>query len=249
MPLRSDILKKNHSQFSKKNTHKNSLPSRVAVFFMFFLLLVIFFNYWRPWEKISSVHVSSVNIPEQNVKKVLKIDSGSYRWQVVGQEIFLVQRLKIANDKITDVDFKLLGQKLEIIVHERVNAGFFLQNGQWYELDSQARKLKVDKPNGIAPIYTGFKEDQQRSQVAKSFTTLNYAIRHNVSEIIFAPDKNNNQKIILVMNDGNTVYASIRSFADKMKYYPSIVAQMNDKGVIDLQYGSYSYAYGNKSKE
>jgi cell division protein FtsQ len=31
-----------------------------------------------------------------------------------------------------------------------------------------------------------------------------------------------------------------------MIYYPGIAAQMQTKGIIDLQYGAYSYGYGSK---
>lgn len=46
------------------------------------------------------------------------------------------------------------------------------------------------------------------------------------------------------MNDGNTVYATMDTFGSKINYYPGIAAQMPTKGVVDLQYGAYSYAYG-----
>ncbi len=48
------------------------------------------------------------------------------------------------------------------------------------------------------------------------------------------------------MTDGNTVLATLKTFGKKMIYYPGIAAQMQTKGIIDLQYGAYSYGYGSK---
>ena len=43
------------------------------------------------------------------------------------------------------------------------------------------------------------------------------------------------------MNDGYEVRAVIQTLAEKLNYYPSIVAQIAnlEKGVIDLEVGSY----------
>ncbi|KLD61000.1 cell division protein FtsQ, partial [Lactiplantibacillus plantarum] len=73
------------------------------------------------------------------------------------------------------------------------------------------------------------------------------AVKHNISEIKFAPNKANPERVHLYMNDGNEVYATISTFASKMAYYPGIVAKMKTKGVINLEVGAYSYPFKNQN--
>ncbi|SUP61218.1 Uncharacterised protein [Weissella viridescens] len=54
---------------------------------------------------------------------------------------------------------------------------------------------------------------------------------------------------MLFMNDGNEVLINASDVAEKLKYYPSIAAQVkanqksvgNKKTIIDLQVGAYGY--------
>ena len=73
-------------------------------------------------------------------------------------------------------------------------------------------------------------------------------IRQSISEVSYSPTKLNPDRLKLIMNDGNTVLVRADTLGEKMKYYPSIVSKMKGNGIIDLQYGAYSYNYGNKQK-
>ena len=44
-------------------------------------------------------------------------------------------------------------------------------------------------------------------------------IRNSISEIIYTPKKTDEYSINAFMNDGNEVRATLRTFAEKMKYY------------------------------
>jgi cell division protein FtsQ len=48
------------------------------------------------------------------------------------------------------------------------------------------------------------------------------------------------------MNDGYVVTASIKTFADRMKTYPSIISQLNGskKGIIHLEVATYFEEFG-----
>nr|WP_238476862.1 cell division protein FtsQ/DivIB [Fructobacillus broussonetiae] len=141
---------------------------------------------------------------------------------------------------------KLSGDTLNVTVAEKINAGFIQEKDKWYQLDSNGNRQPVSEPDGRGPVYSGFKSNERVRKVAKAISSLDQIIRQNIGEVIFAPDDNNDEKIILVMNDGNTVYASQKTMANKMKYYAGIAQAMDKPGVIDLQVGSYSYTYGNK---
>lgn len=62
-----------------------------------------------------------------------------------------------------------------------------------------------------------------------------------ISQIEPAPTKSNPELLKMYMNDGFEVRIDIPKIASKMKYYPSIIAQLNQnkKGVIHLEIGGY----------
>ncbi len=45
------------------------------------------------------------------------------------------------------------------------------------------------------------------------------------------------------MNDGNQVILNINNLANQMKYYSQVAKDMDEKGVIDMEVGIYSYPY------
>ncbi|RKJ20575.1 cell division protein DivIB, partial [Butyricicoccus sp. 1XD8-22] len=59
--------------------------------------------------------------------------------------------------------------------------------------------------------------------------------------------------ITLFMNDGYEVRAEITSLAEKLNYYPSIIAQIEkngefEKGIIDIEVGTYYRSYSEEYK-
>ncbi|CAK8054202.1 cell division protein FtsQ/DivIB [Eupransor demetentiae] len=217
-------------------------PLKSSVF-IFLTLIAVIIAVWRPWETISDVQVQSVNVTAENLKKQLSFDQKIYRYQVVGQEYFLAQKLKQANPKVATAKVSLQDDIVHIGITEKIDTGFVLYHGNWYELDTQGNRTHRRQPDGTAPVYSGFKDEKVEKQVAVAFASLSYVVRHNVSQIIFSPDKNNRNRLVMVMNDGNTAYVSVSTFAQRMQYYPGIAAQMKKAGVVDLQFGSFSYPY------
>lgn len=211
---------------------------------VFFAVLLLLLAFWQPWQKITKVTVDSGNIPTETIERELGIGEGAYRYQVVLQEGFLANKLKQRNSKVSQAKLQLSGSHLTVTVAEKINAGFVQENGRWYQLDSNGNRQRVKTPDGRGPVYQGFKSQARIKAVARAVSSLDKVIRDDIGEIRFAPDSNNDSKLILVMNDGNTVYASQKTMAEKMRYYSGIAQSMNQNGVIDLQIGSYSYSYG-----
>ncbi|GAP00092.1 cell division protein FtsQ/DivIB [Fructobacillus ficulneus] len=210
---------------------------------VFLALVAIILVIWQPWQKITAVNVDAGNITTESIEHDSGIKTGIYRYQIFFQESFLQQKLKHNNGKISEVKIKLSGSTVNIEAAEKINAGFIQNNKVWYQLDSAGNQSRVGQPDGQGPVYTGFKQNTQIKRTARAISALDRPIRQSIGEIIFSPDTSNSSRLILMMKDGNTVYASQGSLADKMRYYSGIASQMSDPGVVDLQFGSFSYPY------
>ncbi|USS92373.1 cell division protein FtsQ/DivIB [Fructobacillus americanaquae] len=214
-----------------------------TVSFIFLAAIATILMIWQPWVKITTVNVDAGNIPSETIEKEVGIKPGDYRYQVFFQETFLEQKLKRSNDKISQVKISLTKSTVSIEAGEKINAGFLKKGEQWYQLDSAGNQSKINQVDGQGPIYTDFSSVTRIKRVARAVSSLDKPIRQDIGEIKFAPDTNNSDKLVLSMNDGNTVYATQNTLADKMQYYAGIAAQMSTVGIVDLQYGSYSYPY------
>lgn len=231
------------------NYEKNQLVRKYSKPFIFSLIIFIVLitstiGTLQPWRKISHVDVSSMELSQQKIEKYAQISVGTPYWKILGQTAFLSNKILKADDKIDSVTIKHQGNTVLINVIEKVTSGYVNKNNKWYVMDRNANLKAINFPKGDAPVYSGFKTNQSLQIVAKQFSSQELTLRQNVSQIIFSPTKDNASRIVAVMNDGNTIYASIDTFGKKVSYYPGIAAQMPNKGIVDLQFGAYSYAYG-----
>ncbi|WP_412990088.1 cell division protein FtsQ/DivIB [Pediococcus siamensis] len=141
--------------------------------------------------------------------------------------------------------------RIKISVKENLTAGYVFRNKMYYTILDNGKVIKKTKsePSGDYPVFKNFHTTGRLSALLKQYRQLPAVVRAGISEIDYAPKKNNPNLIHLYMNDGNEVYAVLPTFAAKMKYYPQMAAAMKQKGVIDLEVGAYSYPFSNRSKE
>lgn len=234
-------MEKIKSQFMKQR------PLQLWISLTAFVVLIVgLILSLQPWRTISSVNIDSNMLTKQQVQKYVGINDKTPRWRVLGQTTFIAHRLIKKDAKVYSADIDLDSNVVSIKVVENISAGFVKKDGQWYALNRQGKSKKVDNPNGNAPIYSNFKNNAQLTNTAKTFSQFELSLRQNISQIIYSPTKDNNNRLKIIMTDGNTVLATLKTFGKKMIYYPGIAAQMQTKGIIDLQYGAYSYGYGSK---
>jgi cell division protein FtsQ len=122
--------------------------------------------------------------------------------------------------------------KKDALFYPVLDNGTILSNGQ--------SNLPIN-----APVLIDFKEGTVLRDMVIELKKLPEEILNSISEIHYTPYKTDNYHISSYMNDGFEVSATIRSFSDKMSHYPSIISQLdlNKKGIIDLEVGSFFKAY------
>lgn len=210
---------------------------------VFAVLIVGLILILQPWRTIKNVSVASTVVSKEQIKKYVNVSQKTPYWRLVGQQTFIENRLQSQSDKVDSVKVTLKDDDVLFTVVERINAGFVQQKGQWYAINQQGNWHQISQPDGDAPVYSGFKSDAVLSKTAVIFSNLEAALRQNISQIIFSPTKENPKRLKIIMADGNTVLETTTTFGQKIVYYPGIAAQMKAKGVVDLQFGAFSYNY------
>mgnify|MGYP001068670882 FL=1 len=94
---------------------------------------------------------------------------------------------------------------------------------------------------GSYPVFYNFKDKAKLKLAVTKIQELPTELKKSVSEIHYDPSKVNPDRIKLYMNDGNEVIADLSTLTKKMKYYPQIATKMEQKGIVDLEVGAFSY--------
>ena len=249
---------KKHFYFWKANQRRigNKLPNLVTqrkkrlkrvvirnfLFFGFWLLVALYFIF--PISKVSSVTVENFDgdIGEQIIG-LSQIKPQTLLISVFFEQRKIEQQIKKQAPEIKKVDFIYTNQKIKLKVKESKNLGYVSKNNHFYRvgLNGKVSKISYKQPDDNVPLYFGFSKTSARRKMAEQLNRLPFKIVKAISEIHFVPTKNDPERILLYMNDGNQVIATLATFANKMKYYPQIKAQSNQKIRIDFQVGAYSY--------
>ena len=113
-------------------------------------------------------------------------------------------------------------------------------------------KVRVTDPID-APLFIDFSDDKLRKKIVKQLAKLKPEVLALISQINSNATESDPYGIVLYMNDGYEVRAEISTFASKLNYYPSIVAQIEkeevyEKGIIDIEVGSYYRPFSGEYK-
>lgn len=221
---------------------------KLVLLFGLFLLLMVYII--SPLSKLSSVKVvGNRELTAANVEDAVKVYPGRFIWGVYLTRDKLCQQARVRQPRITSAKVKVTGlRSMTVTVRENPLLGIARLGKQEYAVLADGR-LQMTTMNSTGIDYRQFDGHRADLQlIARQVGKLKPAIRTGISAIVYQPTKQMPNRIILYMRDGNTVLADKNTVGKKMAYYPGIVANMKQNGVVDLQVGAFSYDYGAKDK-
>lgn len=247
---REDSLQQALPKLTAKQIQGNRRRFAIVVI-PFTIILIVALYIISPLSKVKTVTVTgNHDLSSSEVQRITNIKPGRYIYNVVKEPGEALAAGQQKNPQLKSLKVKRTGlRSVKVTVSEYPIIGVINRHGKQQVLLSNG---KYRLPNGKLTnfvTYSNFENAPVHLKItAKEIGSLPAAIRHSISDASFAPTKLNPDRIRLLMNDGNTVYVTADQLGKKMKYYPQIVTKMQGNGVIDMQYGAYSYGYGDKSK-
>lgn len=247
---REDALQQTLPKLTAKQMQGNR-RRYFSVIIPFAVIVLIALYTISPLSKIKTVTVvGNHDLSSSEVQKITNIKPGRYINNVVKSPNAALKAGQKKNPQLKSLKVQRTGlRSVKLTISEYPVIGVINRNGKQQVLLSNG---KYRRPNGSLTnfvTYSNFGNAPVHLKItAQEIGTLPAAIHHSISDASFAPTKLNPDRIRLLMNDGNTVYVTADQLGKKMKYYPQIVTKMQGNGVIDLQYGAYSYGYGDKNK-
>ncbi|ASN05849.1 cell division protein FtsQ/DivIB [Virgibacillus necropolis] len=237
-----------------KQARKKKANRRLIFYLSIFFLLISIIVYLQ--SPLSHVHTIEVTgnkaLSDKEVVEKSNLTTDTNIWMINQSEI---QNAFDGNPIIDSVEVnRKLPWTVEIAIQEFKRVGYIKKESFFYPILGNGKvlsKLKRETISGDAPLLINFDDESTLNQMTTELMKLPQNIRSMISEIHWKPQDDNKNKIVLYMSDGYMVDGTIRNFAEKMKVYPSIVAQLNpkSKGIIHIGVGVYFESFEDKTKD
>ena len=221
----------------------------IVLLLLFLITLFLLLYFQSSYSDIKEISINGENLVEEEVYlNKIGIQTGDSMWSFRSK---LIEENLLQQHWVKEVDVKRnLLNKVEITIEEYRKVAYIsidnelfpmLENGDIFKEVSNLEPID-------APLFLDFEDDKIRKKLLVELGKLEETVLSLISQINYTPSSADPYAITLFMNDGYEVRAEITSLADKLNYYPSIIAQIEstsgyEKGIIDIEVGSYYRSY------
>lgn len=223
--------------------------NRRLIFYLsiFFTLIGLIVYLQSPLSHIKTIQVKGNDIITQ--EGVIEQSELTFKTNIWSIKLKEVEQLLEQHPLIKQADvMRKFPTTVQMTITEHQHVGFVENEREYFLLLDNGALIKQEVEDiSRAPLIVGFHDDKYR-QLAEQLAQLPESILQLISEIHLQDEHELERKIFLYMNDGFTVNASLRGFAEQMKAYPSIISQLDNDvlGVIHLGLDAYFEPYNNK---
>lgn len=226
-----------------KEERKKKANRQLIFYLSIFFLLISFLIYLQsPYSKVKEINIKGNKvIDEEEVIDWSGITADTNMWTLKYPTI----KKELANHPlIKSVEMKrILPQTIEVEITEHKIVAYVQEKEKFFPvLQDGIVRLNYEMQHvGNQPLLVNFTEAEYLEKTATELNEIPDYIVELISEVVWEPTKKNKNNITLYMNDGFIVRASLRDFSNKMKNYPSIIAQLEpgEKGIVHMGVGIY----------
>ena len=224
---------------AKKKVKKRKIKARNLLIFFFVLAVSVLGIMYLYNLKISNIIVKNNTLyTDWQIIKLAGLDNYPPSMETLPSSIS--KKLKkdpyIKNVKVQKKMFT------EIIITIEENLPLF-----YYEPNQKtvlADKTEVDD-NFPVPTLVNYVPNKLYSKFLTKMNELDYTILKRISEIKYDPNEVDEERFLLMMNDGNNVYLTLYKY-DKLNNYLEIIKEFNNKkGILYLDSGEYFKVFEN----
>lgn len=229
----------------KKRRRRRTNFKFLALVTVFLFIIIILLYFQLPYSDIKKIDVKGAALKEDTYyieQSNLKIDDSLWGFKLTEVEQAIAQHKWV---KSVNVERKFLNE-VQITIEEWQKVAYISQDGGFYPMLDNG--VVFEESNEIvpidAPIFREFENESLRKKLLKELAKLKPEVLSLISQINAKPTEADPYSITLFMNDGYEVRADANTLAEKLNYYPSIVAQIesegvSEKGIVDIEVGSY----------
>ena len=244
---RQSVFERIGSQLPKTSKQRKLRLRKHAVILLSFLTIVALISLYfcLPCSRANSVSVTTNNeYVSRQIKRASGIKKHESFFPIFWRRHKIIEQVKSQVPAVKKASLSFRSGKLVIQVKVYPLIGFISENNYYQGLTATGGILTgpIKQTDDNYPVLYGFGKNKAKlKETTAALGEISPKIRKAIAEIHYHPVKTNPDRLHLYMNDGNEVLISVNSFHSKMEYYPSIVAKLKHKSMIDLEVGAYSY--------
>lgn len=233
----------------RKKRRKRTNFKFTILLLLFFLTLFLLLYFQSSYSDIKEISVEGENLVKEEVYvEKAGIKPGDSMWSFKTEEI---EKMILQEHWVKGVKVKRnLLNKVKISVEEYRKVAYISIDNEFYPMLENGdifKESNADEPID-APLFLDFEDEKIRKKLLTELSKLDVTVLSLISQINSTPTKADPYAITIYMNDGYEVRAEINSLAEKLNFYPSIVAQIEstahyEKGIIDIEVGTYYQTY------
>ncbi|MBP2240038.1 cell division protein FtsQ [Cytobacillus eiseniae] len=232
-----------------KEQRRKKANRRLILLLLLFFSLIIFIVYFQsPLSHVHKIEISGNTFySDEELLSIANLSKDTNIWKV--DEAVIEGKLKKLPELKTAKLQVHLPNKVSITIEEYKRIAYIKKDKKYVPVIENGKLLNsVDENKEIptnAPILIHFSEGNVLNKMIEELELLPEEVINSISEIHHTATETDTYHVTLYMNDGYEVSATVRSFAENMAHYPSIVSQLEPgkEGIIDMEVGSYFKAY------
>lgn len=230
------------------------LRKRLLILVVIFLVPLLGSLYYiSPLSKVSAVVVAENPLtPKEALIESSQIVENERLWPQFFARQRVATAIEKANPRVKKATITLQQwNQLHLHVEEYSESAYLVKGNDYLPILENGTILQEPQKEVTKGrvIVENFTDETLILETLKQYKELPEEIQDAISQITYAPSKNNEELLTIFMNDGNQVIVGISKLADHMKYYLQVAKEMSEKGVIDMEVGIYSYPYPSNETE
>lgn len=237
----------------KKKRTKKKLRLRGVIVILLVLYIVAMTSYYLFIMPVKNIHITGNSLLSENeIIKVINLKENTPIIKLHPSSIKKkLEKLELVNEAKVSVTFK---GYLNIEIVENKVLYYDILNSKY--VISDGNKVNIDNIKGI-PVLVNYVPSKIEDKLVKGLNKVDFDIIQMISEIEYSPDKYEDtvideERFILRMNDGNTVYVNMVNIEKLNKYqeiYQEIHESTPDGGTLYLDSNSKNYIFKSYKEE
>ncbi|TAA68702.1 cell division protein FtsQ/DivIB [Planococcus salinarum] len=221
----------------------------LALLFIILILLAALIYSQSKYSEIQTISVSGASIyDDEKYIEASTLAAGDSMWSFNSGEIEqTISGLEWVETAAVDKKW-LTG--VEITVSEFPSIGYLENDNGYQKLLSNGYAVELPVETVDGPVFTNVGNPEIRLELSAQLERLDSEVSNMLSQLVLTDGETETADVTLYMTDGNEIRAKLNTLAEKLNYYPSLIAQLDEgqNGVFDMEVGitfrSFDDVYG-----
>lgn len=208
----------------------------LPILILLFVIIVGVFSYFKITKlPIKNIYIYGNNyIKDQEIIELAGIENYP---SFINTKTSTIKKNITKNEYIKDVKVKKEFFGIIKITIEEHNILFRKEETNLIVLDN---KKELDDSNKYqVPILLNYIPDTKYDSFIKGMNNVTEDVKYLISEILYDPNEKDDDRFLLYMNDGNSVYLTLTKFK-QINYYKDVLKELDGKkGILYLDSGNH----------